>query len=560
VIFTSRSGCSVGVVLAGVLAVAGALYGADGSAADAIQLLREEIAAQKSQLATLEETILKQQQLLERLAASQSSLPAQPAKPSGFREVASLRPVLSSPAPPIHVTGARTGGEADNPCEQGYEGNAVLPYIRLGKVCMQPVGFMDFTAVWRDKDAGSGIGTNFGSIPYNNSNPAAKLSEFRCSPQNSRIGFRIDGNWKGSHFVGYNEFDFLSSATPASAGVSNGAFVPRLRLFWLDVRKGKWELLGGQSWSMMVPNRTGISALPSDLFYSQVIDVNYVAGLPWDRQPGVRVLYHLSDKVTMGLSVENPNQYSGGSAGGSGITLPAALGTVNGGQLDNTTGNYFTTPNLMPDIVGKIAFDPNSKVHVEIAGLGRAFKIWNPASATMNLYSTAAGVGGAFNANLAIAKGLRLVTNNFYGSGVGRYLFGQTPDVVVQADGGLKTIPAAGFVQGLEWTHSKWQWYGYYGSIYVDRQALLDANGKTPIGYGYTGSPSSQNRSIQEITFGFNESLWRDVRYGALNFMGQYEYMLRHPWSVATGAPDAAHDNTIYLDFRYTLPGSMPKF
>ena len=204
---------------------------------------------------------------------------------------------------------------------------------------------MDFTGVWRDKNAGSGIGTNFGSLPYNTA-ATSKLSEFRFSPQNSRIGFRIDGNWKDTHFIGYNEFDFLSSATPTSSGVSNGAFVPRIRLFWVDARKGKVELLVGQSWSMLVPNRTGISALPGDLFYSQVIDVNYMAGLTWTRQPGARILYHPSDKVTMGVSFENPNQYIGGSAGGSGITLPAAasLAATAGSQLDNTSGNAAQHP------------------------------------------------------------------------------------------------------------------------------------------------------------------------------------------------------------------------
>ncbi len=80
---------------------------------------------------------------------------------------------------------------------------------------------------------------------------------------------------------------------------------PRLRLFWVDVRKGKIEFLAGQSWSMLVPNRTGISALPGDLFYSQVIDINYVAGLTWTRQPGARILYHPSDKVTFSASPSN---------------------------------------------------------------------------------------------------------------------------------------------------------------------------------------------------------------------------------------------------------------
>jgi hypothetical protein len=379
------------------------------------------------------------------------------------------------------------------------------------------------------------------------------------SPQNSRIGFRVDGNWKDVHFTGYNEFDFLSSASPTSVGVTNGAFVPRLRLFWVDVRKGKLELLAGQSWSMLVPNRSGISALPSDLFYSQVIDVNYMAGLPWTRQPGIRVLYHPSDQVTMGVSFENPNQYIGGSAGGSGITLPAAasLTAVAGAQLDNTTGNYYTTPNLTPDIIGKVAFDPNSKVHFEMAGIVRTFKIWNSAN---NSYSTIAGGGGSINANFEVAKGLRLVTNNFYGAGGGRYLFGQAPDVVVQADGSLKTVTSGGFVEGFELTHKNTLYYAYYGNIYIDRAALLDANGKTPIGYGYTGSPNSQNRSIQEISFGFNQTIWKDARFGAINFMGQYEYLLRHPWFVALNTPKGTHDSTIYFNLRYTLPGSMPKF
>src|SRR6201999_2420019 len=104
-----------------------------------------------------------------------------------------------------------------------------------------------------------------------------------------------------------------------------GAFVPRIRLFWVDVRKGQWEILGGQSWSMMTPNRKGISALPGDLFYSQATDVNYIAGLTWSRQPGIRFLYHPNEKVTFGISAENPDAYVGGSSGGGTITPPTAL-------------------------------------------------------------------------------------------------------------------------------------------------------------------------------------------------------------------------------------------
>ena len=114
-------------------------------------------------------------------------------------------------------------------------------------------------------------------------------------------------------------------------------------------------------------------------------------------------------------------------------------------------------------------------------------------------------------------------------------------------------------MDGIELTVKNWLLYAYYGAIYAGRNVAIDTNGK-PVGYGFTGAPSNQNRAIQEFTLGFNQTLWRNPRYGALNLMGQYEYLMRAPWYVASGAPKSAHDNTIYVNLRYTLPGSMPKF
>jgi hypothetical protein len=412
---------------------------------------------------------------------------------------------------------------------------------------------MDATAVWRDKDAGSSIGANFGSIPFNNV-PAAHLSEFRFSPQNSRIGFRVDGDWKGAHFIGYNEMDFLGTSGSNAIGVSNGAFVPRLRLFWIDVRKDKWEVLAGQSWSMMTPNRKGISALPADIFYSQVIDVNYMIGLPWARTAGARLLYHPDNKVTFGLSLENPDQYIGGSGGGPTIVLPAALASLAGGQFDNAT-NVLSTPNMNPDIIAKLAFDPSSRVHVEIAGIERTFKDWNPVT---SVHSTKAGGAGSINASLEVVKNFRLITTNYWSDGGGRYLFGNAPDVVIRADGSISPIHSGGTVDGFEAQVSKnLLLYAYYGGIYIGRDVAVDANGSL-VGYGYTKSANSQNRTVQEGTFGFNQTIWKDAKYGAINFMGQYQYLNRDPWYVAVGAPKSAHDNTIYFNLRYTLPGSAP--
>src|ERR1035441_11089767 len=65
--------------------------------------------------------------------------------------------------------------------------------LKIGTATITPLGFVDFTSVFRSADGGSGIGTSFGSTPYNNvSTGLGKLSEERFSAQNSRIGARID--------------------------------------------------------------------------------------------------------------------------------------------------------------------------------------------------------------------------------------------------------------------------------------------------------------------------------------------------------------------------------
>ena len=517
------------------------------SATSAIELakLKAQLEEQQKQIEQLSAMLTAQKRMMDQLSTP-AAAPSTRMLPN-LGEVASTTPMV--PAAPAAPT-----PRVFDPQAPAAEASSPLQ-LKIGDTTIMPVGFMDLTASFKDKNAGGSLGTNFGSIPYNNA-ATAKLSEFRFSPQNSRIGFRVDGNWKGAHFIGYNEFDFLGTSGAFNMAVTNGAFVPRIRLYWVDVRKGQWEMLGGQSWSMLTPNRKGISALPGDLFYSQVVDVNYVIGLTWTRQPGFRVLYHPSDKVTFGVSLENPDQYIGGSGGGPTVVLPAALTGLANSQLDNATGSVQNIPNVHPDIIAKLAFDPNSKVHFEIAGIERTFKVWNP---TANVYSTKAGGGGSFNGIFEFAKGIKFTTANYWSDGGGRYLFGNAPDLVLRADGSVSPIHAGGTIQGIEATVAKnWLLYAYWSGIYVGRNVSIDANGTSLVGYGYRGSSNSNNRTVQEITFGFNQTLWKDGKYGALNLMGQYMYLFREPWYVATGAPKAAHDNTIFVNLRYTLPGSAP--
>jgi len=546
---------------------------ANETEASQVSLLRQQLALQQKQINQLLHAVV---ELNKRLAGPVPSAAAVSAtSPANDDEVASLVPILpahlpeagnvaglvpvlpastavnagvgSSPAGVTLAPPATVAGQAEN---QNDVSDSPLQF-HIGSAYVTPVGFMDFTSVWRNHDGGSGIGTNFAGIPYGNVFQN-NLSEFRLSMQNSRVGFRVDALVKGAHVIGYMESDFLGN-NPGNVAVSSNSNTLRSRLYWVDMRKNQWEVLGGQTWSLLTPGRTGISPLPGDIFFTQNIDVNYQLGLFWGRIPELRFVYHPTSKAAFAVAVDSPEQYVGGSAGGSLITFPSALASTYAGEL-NVGSNTFGVPNVAPDVIAKLALDPSSKFHFEVGGIERSFKLWNPIG--KNTYSAAGG--GAFaNLNFELFKGFRLLTNNFWSDGGGRYIFGQAPDLIARADGSPSLIHASSTVSGFEYTHKNVLLYSYYGGLYVGRNAAIDTNGN-PIGYGYTGAPSGQNRAIQEATFGFNQTIWKDAKWGAVNFMGQYSYLTRNPWSVATGSPANSAMNMVFFNLRYTLPGSAP--
>ncbi len=533
---------------------------------DELLQLKAQIAVQQQQIEQLIKTLAAQQKLLERNTGGTSApAPVAPAsqpdqsaasalsQPSqkGLGEVASTTPVIPlGPAAPAKPAFQHPPESADQPGPLQF---------KLGNAFISPVGFMDMTEVSRSTNPGTGIGTNFGSIPYGNTQ-LGSLTESRLSIQNSRVGMRIDTGFKDIGVMGYWESDFLGQlGNPPNGGlaVTSNPYVMRLRLYWVDVRKGGWEILGGQSWSLMTPNRRGVSPLPGDIFYSQDIDVNYQLGLVWGRIPGFRGAYHFNDKAVFAVALENSEPYIGGGNGGSAATLPAALAAAanfSGTQV-NAGNSVISSAALFPDVIAKLAFDPSPKFHFEIAGVEIANKIANPASTPAFQTHTKAGGGGSINLNFELFKGFRLLTNNYWSSGGGRYIFGQAPDFMIRANGGISLVHSGSTVTGFEATAGKTLYYGYYGAVYVGKDTALDANGKTLIGYGPLSS-DGQNRAIQEITFGTNTTLAKDAKWGALNLMLQYSYLQRNPWLVTGTAPSNAHLSMGFLNLRYTLPGS----
>jgi hypothetical protein len=478
-------------------------------------------------------------------------------------QIASTTPMVP-PAPAPAAAPVSFNPPAIVPPQQRPANESSPLQLKIGDAYFTPVGFMDFTSVTRSTNTGNGIGTNFGGAPYANTQAAA-LTEWRLSPQNSRLGVRIDALVKDWKVLGYWESDFLGQlGAPPNGGlaVSSNPYVFRMRLYWVDLRKGSSEILAGQTWSLMTPNRRGLSPLPGDLFYSQDIDVNYQLGLVWGRIPEFRYVYHPNDKVAFGVALSNSEPYVGGANGGSAITFPAWVGAANavsgavlGSQLNNGQ-SVITAPALHPDIIAKLAFDPNAKVHFEIAGVEITNKVADPLATPAFKTSTKAGGGGSVNLNVEVAKNFRLVTNNYYSNGGGRYIFGQAPDFILRANGDISLVHSASTVTGFEATAGRTLFYGYYGGVYITKNLALDSNG-SKIGYGPIAS-DGQNRAIQEATFGTNTTLMRDPKWGAVNLMFQYSYLQRNPWLVTGTNPSNAHVHMGFFNLRYTLPGSAP--
>ena len=441
--------------------------------------------------------------------------------------------------------------------------------FKIGSAEFTPGGFLDFTSIYRSTNVGSGIATAFGSIPFNNQLPQAGLSETRFSAKYSRLSLKVDTHLtESTSLTGYVETDFLGFQ-PANAYQTANSDSLRLRVYWADVRHGKWEVLAGQEWSLLTPNRVGLSPLTPDLFYTLDEDPNFQVGLTWARQAQVRVVYHPTSNWAVGLSLENPQQFVPGSVVFPSTFFSAQFDNGSGSTLAPSSGTNTAVPNLHPDIIVKTAFDAHPagrSLHIEAAGLLRSFKVLNNLT-TPSTTNTITGGGGSLNLNYEVIHNLHLVANSFYSDGGGRYIFGLGPDVIVKPNGTLSGVHSGSGVGGFEYQATPhYMFYGYYGGAYFQRNygylaatpasSCNGVSGFMCVGFGFPGSANTSNRAVQEGTIGVIPTLWSNENYGRLQVITQYSYLVRTPWSIlsAPGNPKNAHTNMVYVGLRYILP------
>ena len=99
---------------------------------------------------------------------------------------------------------------------------------------------------------------------------------------------------------------------------------------------------------------------------------------------------------------------------------------------------------------------------------------------------------------------------------------------------------------------SKTSLHAYYSAAHANRTVATDVDG-SEIGFGAAGSTAANER-IAEATAGLIYTFFRDPKAGGMQFIGQYSYVRRTPFSVPAGTPVNASVNMIYLNVRYFLP------
>jgi hypothetical protein len=92
----------------------------------------------------------------------------------------------------------------------------------------------------------------------------------------------------------------------------------------------------------MTAPKDQLSIWPANVELTQAVDLNYVAGMVWNRSPQLRLTWRPSKRFNWATSVENPEQQLGSGV----VTLPQCCAADIDAQY-NTGADELRTPNLM---------------------------------------------------------------------------------------------------------------------------------------------------------------------------------------------------------------------
>jgi hypothetical protein len=488
------------------------------TAAD-VQELKDAIAAQQQQIRQLQEELRQRDQAVQQANTAASDAAGKATDAAGKADAAQATATqqqqsvteLKSDVTDLKANLANTVTtvqEAQKGIKAATENPTALHYKGI---TITPGGFVAAETVSRQRATGSDINTPFNSIPYQG-NAFAHVSENNFTARQSRLSMLAEGNLGAAKLTGYWEGDFLGTGVTSNNRQSNSYVFRQRVLFAQAALNSGWIITGGQQWSLVTENKTGITNRTEVL--PMTVDSQYHVGFSWERQYGLRVVKTFGNKFALGLAVEGPQATIGGRGFSSITTTDDTKGTVtttgnafvdgpgSGGGLYNfvdTTGYSF---NKTPDFIIKAAADPGWG-HYEVFGIFSTFrnrvypcgvvgtnaKDTTPPTATTTITcpvdgSTSPSSVGAFNdtregggagANIrvpVIPKKLDFAIQGAAGDGIGRYGSAQLADITLRPDGTQAPIRTAHALGELE-LHAtpKLDIYAYFGGEYAWRAA-----------------------------------------------------------------------------------------
>ncbi len=94
---------------------------------------------------------------------------------------------------------------------------------------------------------------------------------------------------------------------------------------------------------------------------------------------------------------------------------------------------------------------------------------------------------------------------------------------------------------------------GYLSGVNTDGTYSTDRDGSA-IGFGFPGSPSSHNRSIQELSATGAYQIVRTPDRGSAQFNAQVSWLTREPLSTPQTGLSSARSFLFLAQVRYNLP------
>ena len=186
---------------------------------------QKQVAAQQQEIETL-----KARANASLLSASKRLSPTEGEAGDPDSGAASIQPASLSTAAYVRQQPAQQDQEKAQSPAQG---------LKIGDAVLTPGGFVDFENIFRTTNTQSNIATSFASIPFSNT-PQGNISEFRTTAQYSRLNLMVKDRFRGAEIIGYVEGDFSGNDAPGVYQSVN-PHTNRLRLYFGDSRRGKWE-------------------------------------------------------------------------------------------------------------------------------------------------------------------------------------------------------------------------------------------------------------------------------------------------------------------------------